>query len=434
MTSYPHLGAFESTKIHGSGRDILDTTHHWQRWEHDLGLLVDAGIRHVRYSAPWHRIERQPGEWDWQWMDGPMRFMQRHGMRPIMDPLHLCSFPDWLTNGFAHPLLPTVYERFIERFAERYPWVEEYTVFNEPLPSTVFSGLMGMWYPHRRSERDWVAMAVNAARTICRASHALLKRNPNIRLVHVDTGERHHALEPAAEEWVRFMNHRRFLIHDLVLGRVTTDHPLYSYLRKHNFREDDRLWLQDNAAPIHVLGLDYYWHSELGWRWDAKHRHAVLVLPTARPIGFAAVAREYQAHFHLPLLLSETNIRGTVGDRITWLKYMEEQCEQLVAEGVDFRGFCWYPSVDSTDWAHYCSKCTESLDPHGIWWLDKRRWDRHPSELSWWYSQLARGLATSRDLPAYIVQPPLDWQLKGFLPLMAHWPHWREQNVTAMAG
>jgi hypothetical protein len=71
----PHYGAFESTKIHGCGTDILETTRHIERWRHDLGLLHAAGIHDLRYSAPWHRLEHVPGSFDFRWMDGPMRFI-----------------------------------------------------------------------------------------------------------------------------------------------------------------------------------------------------------------------------------------------------------------------------------------------------------------------------------------------------------------------
>src|SRR4051794_1299686 len=32
VKTFPHLGAFESTKIHGSGLDVLETTRHIDFW------------------------------------------------------------------------------------------------------------------------------------------------------------------------------------------------------------------------------------------------------------------------------------------------------------------------------------------------------------------------------------------------------------------
>ena len=109
MKTFPHLGAFEGTKIHGSGQDILGTTRHIERWRHDLALLNEAGVSQLRYSIPWHRIERVAGHFDWYWIDGPMAYIRQRGMQPIVDPLHHTSFPDWLEGGFANRDFPFLY-------------------------------------------------------------------------------------------------------------------------------------------------------------------------------------------------------------------------------------------------------------------------------------------------------------------------------------
>src|SRR5207237_517532 len=116
----------------------------------------------------------------------------------------------------------------------------------------------------------------------------------------------------------------------------------------------------------------------------------------------------------------ETNLRGTVQDRVTWLKFMEEQCERLSTR-CEFNGFCWFPSIDSTDWCHACTRSTAAVDPQGIWTLDGGRWRRQETELSRYYSMLARGAVDSRALPAYRWSPMVAAQLKGFEPLMSHW-------------
>jgi beta-glucosidase/6-phospho-beta-glucosidase/beta-galactosidase len=93
--SFPHFGAFESTKLMRSGTDILGTTQHIERWEADLQMLRSASLTQLRYSVPWHRIEQQRGKYDFSWFDQPMRYMLANKMTPILDPLHHVSFPDW---------------------------------------------------------------------------------------------------------------------------------------------------------------------------------------------------------------------------------------------------------------------------------------------------------------------------------------------------
>src|SRR4051794_22962099 len=181
-----HLGAFESTKIHGSGEDVLGTTRHIRLWEKDLDNLLNAGNTELRYPIPWHRIERTKSDLDFSWIDGPMEQMRSNGMQPIVDPLHHTSFPDWLTEGFLNPGFPEYYGAFIAALADRYPWVQRWTVFNEPLPTTIFTSLNGMWYPHCTGDRHWVRTVNQVGRAICVAARQIITRIPDAEIVHVD--------------------------------------------------------------------------------------------------------------------------------------------------------------------------------------------------------------------------------------------------------
>jgi len=235
LAPFPHIGAFESTKLPGSGNDILGTTRHVERWRSDLQLLRSSCLTTLRYSVPWHRIECVPGIFDFSWFDLPMAYMLRYGMEPILDPLHHISFPDWLQDGFANPHFPALYERFVTTVAKRYPWVQRYTVFNEPLPTTLFCSFTGGWYPYQASDECFVRMAVNVGRAICQVTKALRQLRPDLQFVHVDTCEAHRALDTKSRRWVEFASARRFLMHDLALGLIDRSHALYGYLRKHGF-------------------------------------------------------------------------------------------------------------------------------------------------------------------------------------------------------
>lgn len=93
--------------------------------------------------------------------------------------------------------------------------------------------------------------------------------------------------------------------------------------------------------------------------------------------------------------------------------------------GLSFEGFCWYPFIDSTDWCSLVREANGNVDPQGIFYLDKDCRKRNASELSEIFTALARGRISSKDIPAYRFQSPLDYQLEAFLPMMAHW-QWRE--------
>jgi hypothetical protein len=234
----------------------------------------------------------------------------------------------------------------------------------------------------------------------------------------VDTAEHHRSKDKTSQQWVEFVNERRFLMLDLVLGRVRASHPLHAYL-KHNGASDDALhWFQDHPETIDLLGLDYYLHSEMEWFWSNEQQRTDIHPYNEQPRGFAAIAEDYVDRYRKPILLSETNIRGTIAERVGWLKFMEEQCEELVRKGVDFREFCWYPTIDSTDWANACTRCTSVVDPQGIWWLDADRTTRHESELSRVYAALAKGLITAKDIRPYTFSGDLSRRMRGYKRLM----------------
>jgi beta-glucosidase/6-phospho-beta-glucosidase/beta-galactosidase len=419
------ISGFESTHMFGTGKDVLQTTRHTEFYREDLELVNLAGIDLLRYSAPWHSIEKTRGVYDWSWLDQALGCMRELGIQPILDPLHHTSFPEWLRGGFANPNFVEAYLQFVTALAERYPWIKHYTVINEPFVTTWFCGHAGKWHPRRRGNRNFVPMILNVVKAINLVSRMLVETIPDVKLIHVDAAEKHRAADKESEAHACFSNNVRFLVPDLILGRVGEDHALYPYLNHFGATPEEISWFAENPARIDILGLDYYSHCEL--EWSKKGR----IYPNVTPEGFVPTALDFATRYNLPVMLTETNIRGYVSDRISWLKFMIEQCEQLETKlaplGIPFEGFCWYPFIDSTDWDSLVTKANGNIDPQGIYWLDKDL-NRHASELSDIFSALAWGQITSKDIPAYRFQAPLDNILKGFFPLMQHW-EWKEPIV-----
>ncbi len=413
---------FESTRIVCADRplvDVLELSRHLERTVEDLRLVRATGLASLRYSAPWHRIQPAEGAWDWAWMDRAMEHIRDLGIDPILDPLHHVSFPAWLTGGFLDPRFEERYLEFCVRLADRYPWVRRYTIVNEPLVTSWLCGYEGVWYPHETSARSFVRMVFATARSIARVKTALDGIRGGVELVHADSCEEHRAAHPGAEENVLFMNRKRFLVLDLLAGRVDRGHPLHAYLAPHVTGEAIA-WFQEHPTRIDVLGLNYYPHSEWLWGEDGA------IVPHPTPRGFAAVAAGYLercAGTIAAFALTETNIRGEIRDRCTWLKLMLLECERFAARchraGASFRGACWYPFVDSTDWDSQVCEPNGRVDPQGIFWLDTERWIRHPSELSDLFGRLARGELRPGELPTYPFSPPVEEYLRGFTRLLA---------------
>jgi beta-glucosidase/6-phospho-beta-glucosidase/beta-galactosidase len=424
------ITGFEGTYIFPCDADVLETTEHTTRYAHDLALLRNDGVEAFRCCIPWHRIEQAEGAYDWAWTDAYLAEVKALGLDPIVDPLHHTSFPAWLEGGFADPRFQASYLAFLKAFADRYPWVRRYTIVNEPLVTAWFCGHCAVWQPRLSGHGNFVPMIVTVCRTISEAALMLGAQVDGFEFVHVDSCERHLALDEESLAHAWFENERRFLVLDLILGRVDEDHPLYGYLIEHGADPAALAWLEANPVRIDVLGLDYYSHSELAWRSGQERAGA-------HPVqGFALTALEYARRYPLPIMLTETNLRGAVTDRISWLKYMVGECERLAEAldelGLPFLGFCWYPFIDSTDWSSLVREANRAIDPQGVYSLDPA-FERQGTELSRIFAALATGAAASADLPAYPFSDEAlnERWVRNFLPHM-NWT-WVDEDLAETA-
>jgi beta-glucosidase/6-phospho-beta-glucosidase/beta-galactosidase len=420
------IGAFESTYLPSHDLDVFETSEHDMRWREDLRAMRDAGVTRLRYPIRWHRIEASPGRFDWETTDRVLGWMREEGLRPIVDLVHHTSYPRWLSGGFGDPRFGASYLRFCEAFARRHPWVEEYTLFNEPFATLFLAGHEGVWPPHGRSLTALVALYRQVLPALTAASRMYRELLPGARHVWVDTLEGHAALDAASEEYAALANDRRFFALDVFLGRATdAGRP---FLREVVAAGgEDLLGLEPGS--IDVLGLDYYAHSEWAYREravrdpDVPVGHLQGVAPSPVPAGLAALVPQYGERYDVPLMLSETNLRGTPYDRATWLKHTVEQCELARAAGARLEGYCWFPFVDSLDWNSLLRRCDRCIDPVGVLWLDEHL-ERRPSSMLAAYRLLAGG-ARAEDLPAYRLAPATAQFLAGLLDRMQHFD-WQE--------
>lgn len=336
----------------------------------------------------------------------------------IADPLHHTSYPVWLGNGFAEPEFPKLYLRFVRAFAERYPHINIYTPFNEPGCTLDFCGYRGFWHPYHKGDATYITMLRNTARATAEVTHMLRGLNPNVHILHVDTYERHAAADNESVSRAEFLNERRFLFEDLIGGRVTRGHRLYGYLVKHGFARRDLMWHLENPVRIDERGGNYYPLNEEELLHNQTWR-----APSQNPVGPAEIILEYAARLPYPLSFTETNIQGTVRDRVSWLKYVLEQIEKAGRGGVRMRSFAWYPLFDCAGWNCLLQGRSWKRDPQGIFSCGAN-WERVATELTDLYAKVAGG-AKSNQLPAYAFSSAHDRTLAA-LKRQMKW-NWQEQ-------
>ncbi len=227
-----------------------------------------------------------------------MKHLLDQDIEPILDPLHHTSWPVWLSDGFKDKRFVPSYLAFFRALVERYPQVTKYTIVHEPYVTALFCGQIALWSPFSADEKVFITMLGNLAQVITILSNELAHMDKNH--WYIDSCEESTALDAESEDLVKGYNNKRFLLLDLVLGKVDTNHPLYYIYRDNDI--DPEQFVR-NPAIIHCLGLDYYNHSELNY---AMSQRCTLI----QVKGFAEVAYTYAMRYRLPIMLGETNIYG----------------------------------------------------------------------------------------------------------------------------
>lgn len=139
--------------------DQFEWTQHNRFWKEDFYRAAkEIGCKWMRYSVPWHQIEFSPGKFNWAWSDERFQFASELGLNLIVDLVHFGT-PKWLPEAFGDVDFPMSLERFSRAFGTRYSGtIKSVCPINEPLITALFCGDVGLWPPHGRGWRSYMAV------------------------------------------------------------------------------------------------------------------------------------------------------------------------------------------------------------------------------------------------------------------------------------
>jgi beta-glucosidase/6-phospho-beta-glucosidase/beta-galactosidase len=358
----------------GRTLDEYELTQHYQRWESDLALIAELGVREARYGVPWHRVNPAPATWDWEWADRPLERLLALGVSPIVDLVHYGT-PSWLEGAFLNPdYAERVAEyagRLAERFAGRVRW---YTPLNEPRITAWYAGYLGWWPPHRRGWLGFLAVLLAACRGIVRTVEMLRAIDPAIALVHVDAGDLYVAGDSAVAEEAERRQQIGFLALDLIGGRVTSEHPLVEWLMRHGIPSDQLEWFLARPVSLDVIGLNLYPMFSLK-RLVATPRGRRIRMPYASGALVTHLTALYWERYQRPVMITETAARGSVARRRRWLEDSVAAVRSARAAGIPVVGYTWWPLFALVAWAYRQGHrpVADYLEQFGLWDLQPDR-------------------------------------------------------------
>jgi beta-glucosidase/6-phospho-beta-glucosidase/beta-galactosidase len=345
-------------------RDEMESTGHYELWQHDFELAREIGITHIRYGPPLHLIFRGHGEYEWDYSDPQMEELRDRGPEPIVD---LCHFgvPTWLGN-FQNPEIAPALADYAAAFAERYPWVRFYTPVNEMYVCARMSALDGIWNEQLRDEGAYARAAWNLANASIRMSDAILERRADAVFINSESSEFYQPCCPDEDvrEAAHAANERRFLPLDLIYAHKLSD-PMHQLLRQQGIAQEEIDRLTARAVPRRsILGVDYYeWNERLIDR-NCKP------LALGELFGWYVIADQYYRRYQRTMMHTETNKMDAHGAP-RWLWRQWHNVQLLRRSGVPLVGFTWYSLTDQIDWSLAMSEAVGIVYPVGLFDLNR---------------------------------------------------------------
>jgi dTDP-4-dehydrorhamnose reductase len=408
-------GGVECTvnRVRDSYFSQLDRAGHTARLA-DLARFAGLGLKALRYPVLWETTAPEgPERADWRFADERLGELRRLGIRPIVGLVHHGSGPRH--TSLVDPGFATGLAAFAAAVAERFPWVEDWTPVNEPLTTARFSTLYGLWHPHTRDDRAFVAAVLNQCRAIVLSMQAIRRVNPRARLVQTDDLSRTEGTARMSAV-VDFYNERRWLAWDLLCGRVVPGVPMWSWLLAHGATPQGLEWFVEHACPPDIVGVNYYVTGE---RWldhrldryppcchggppEARFADIESVRALAMPsLGIGPLIEEVRDRYGLPIAVTEAHLGGQREDQLHWLLEIWRSAERLRAAGTDVRAVTVWSLLGAFDWNSLVCESRSCYEPGAF---DVRAPAPRPTALA----ALARGLSAG-EAPAHPVLEGEGW-------------------------
>lgn len=337
---------------------------HYDRVEEDVDSVAALGIKMMRYPLIWERLQPTPDHSiDWAGtVERPLDSLRKHGITPIAGLVHHGSGPlyaDILSTSFAPGLAD-----FAGRTARKFPWIAYYTPVNEPLTTARFSGLYGLWFPHRRSDRAFAQALINEMTAVVLSMKEIRKINPEAKLVQTEDLAKVYST-PALQYQADFENHRRWLTWDLLCGKVDTNHPLWEFFVDAGIPETSLMFFIDNPCPPDIIGVDYYATSEryLDESLDRypPHTHGsnhfgryadveAIRVRHDQPSGLKLLMQECWERYGIPIAITEAHINCDFDNQIRWFSEIRHISSLLVRKGIDIRAVTAWALFGAYGW------------------------------------------------------------------------------------
>lgn len=399
--------------VHGDTGDIA--CDHYHRWEQDLDLMAELGIRAYRLSLSWARLQPTGhGELNPEGVEfyrGVLAGARARGIEPYVTLYHW-DLPQQLEDEGGWPVRATA-EAFADYVAlvigELGDLAAHWITLNEPWCSSVLGYGTGAHAPGRTSNTDMVAaghhlvLAHGLALARIRAARPELK--VGVTNVVVDLVPRSASDADAAALDRADAMYNRFFLDPVYTGAYSPGvYELFEPFGLADLVRDGDLRLA--SAPVDFVGINHYQRVEV-WADDDSGDYLRIgqkpvepattglgwsVVPESLPSVLRRVHRDYST---LPLLVTEhgaayhdyVDPNGAVLDleRVAYFDRYLEALGDAVDDGVPVAAYFAWSFMDNWEWA-------EGYRPRfGLVFVDYGTQRRIPKSSARYYAALLEG-------------------------------------------
>ncbi|SJZ98035.1 family 1 glycosylhydrolase [Sediminibacterium ginsengisoli] len=326
-----------------------------------INAIADTGICALRFPLLWEKHQpHKNSRIDWTWAKQQLEILRTREIIPIAGLVHHGSGPAFTAlnrDDFAPGLAA-----YAKQTAEAFPWIEYYTPVNEPLTTARFSGLYGLWYPHKNNAADFLRMLINQLKGVVFAMKEIRKVNPLAKLVQTEDLAKAHSTKLLIYQR-NFENHRRWLTFDLLCGKVTKQHPLWQYIIENGIEEKTLIFFLENPCPPDIMGLNYYVTSERfldekiekypvhTHGGNGRHTYAdTEAVRVNRCTGLQKLLEETWQRYHIPIALTEVHMDCTREEQLRWFNQACNASKAAIRNGADIRAVTAWSLLGAYDW------------------------------------------------------------------------------------
>lgn len=386
-------GGIECTinRVHDQYFDQLESSGHYQRTG-DIACLANTGIQKIRYPILWEKHQPQRNTpIDFRWISTQLDQLQSHNVEVIAGLVHHGSGPAF--TSLLDENFPNLLASYATQVIRQFPQLTYFTPVNEPLTTARFSGLYGFWYPHHANDTAFLKMLFHQMKGIVLSMQAIRRVNPCAKLVQTEDLGKTYSTRPLRYQ-AEFENERRWLTYDLLCGRVTKTHPLWSYLLDHKITEKELSFFQENVCVPHVFGFNHYLTSErfLDGRLNRYPRHThggngrqvyadveAVRVELKEPVGLEVLLKEAWQRYRQPMAVTEVHLHCHREEQLRWFQQVWDSCTRLVNEGVQIEAVTAWAMLGSFGWNKLLTEPNGDYEP-GV--FDVRNGTPRPTALA----------------------------------------------------